>query len=93
MHIKRYAVLLEEHLERKFPEIKIDLYVSRRTKLVHMALDIPLFLFSRHNSIVSEIHEFMKEELDDKWKPMFPTLVSTIRWKYDYIIFQPKVKL
>ena len=56
-------------------------------------LDIPLFSFSRHNSIVSEIHEFMKEELDDKWKPMFPTLVSTTRWKYDYIIFQPKVKL
>ena len=54
---------------------------------------IPLFSFSRHNSIVNEIHEFMKEELDDKWKPMFPTLVSTMRWKYDYIIFQPKVKL
>ena len=78
MHIKRYAILLEEHLKRKFPEIKIDLYVSRRTKL-HIALDIPLFSFSRHNSIVSEIHEFMKEELDDKWKPMFPTLVSTTR--------------
>ena len=79
MHIKRYAILLEEHLKRKFPEIKIDFYVSRRTKLVHMALDIPLFSFSRHNSIASEIHEFMKEELDDKWKPMFPTLVSTTR--------------
>ena len=87
MHIKRYTILLEEHLKRKFPEIKIDLYVSRRTKLVHMALDIPLFSFSRHNSIVSEIHEFMKEELDDKWKPMFLMLVSTIRWKCDYNIF------
>ena len=52
-----------------------------------MVLDIPLLSFSRHNSIVNEIHEFMKKELDDKWKPMFPTLVSTIRWKYDYISF------
>ena len=93
IHIKQYATLLEEHLKRKFPEIKIELYVSRRTKLVHMALDIPLFAFSRYNSIISEIHEFMKEELDDKWKPMFPSLVSTIRWKYDYKIFRPKVKL
>ena len=79
IHIKRYAILLEEHLKRKFLEIKIDLYVSRITKLVHVALDIPLFSFSRHNSFVSGIHEFMKEELDDKWKPMFPKLVSMIR--------------
>ena len=93
MYIKRYAILLEEHLKRKFPEIKIDLHVSRRTKFVHMVLDIPLFLFSRHNSIVSEIHEFMKEELDYKWKSIFSSLVSTIRWKYDCIVFQPKVKL
>ena len=83
MHIKRYAILLEEHLKRKFPKIKINFFVSRRTKLVHMALDIALFLFSTHNSIVSEILEFMKEKLDDKWKTIFPTLVSTIRWKYD----------
>ena len=93
MRIKRYAILSEEHLKRKFPEIKIASYVSRRTKLAHMALDVPLFGFSRHNSIISEIHEFVKEELIDKWKPMFSSLVSTKRWKYDYIIFRPKVKL
>ena len=84
---------MEEHIKRKFPEIKVNLYVSRRTKLVHMALGIPLFSFSRHKSLMSEIHEFMKEELGDKWKPMFPMLFSTIWWKYDYIVFQPKVKL
>ena len=93
MHIKRYAILSEKHLKSKFSEFKIDLYVSRRAKLVHMALDILLFAFPRHNLIISEIHKFMKEELDNKWKPMFPSLVSTIRQKYDYIIFRPKVRL
>ena len=35
----------------------------------------------------------MKEELDERFKRVFPQLVSTVKWKYDYIAFLKKEAL
>ena len=49
MHISRFANLLSEHMKEKFPEVKMDFYVSRRKSYVHMGLDSPLFLYTRNH--------------------------------------------
>ena len=56
--IKHFTRMLEQHLKMKFPEHKISLYVSKRKKQMHMGLDIPLFLFVRHDQLIEEIKKF-----------------------------------
>ena len=80
-------------MKENFPEIKMGFYVSKRTNYVHMGLDSPLFSYSRHSQIIDQLQSFMSDELDERFKLMFPQLMSTIKWKYDYIIFRKKVNL
>ena len=42
--IKKRVQLLKSYLSKKFPEIGVGFYLSRRSKFVHMGLDIPLYL-------------------------------------------------
>ena len=92
MHMKRFFRILEQHMKKMFPVAKLELYVSRRNNYVHMGSDRPLFFLLRNNLIIQEIRGFMKEELDDRFKTMFPQLVSTVKWKCDYIIFKNDLK-
>ena len=73
----------------KFPEIKMAFYVSKRTNYVHIGLGSPLFSYSRHSQMTDTIQSFMPDELDER----FPQLLSTVKWKYDYIFFQKKLKM
>ena len=90
MHIKRFVNLLSEHVKEKFPEIKLKFYVSKRKNHVHMVLDSPLFLYTRHHQVTEKLCNFMSDELDERFKAMFPQLVNTVKWKFDYIVFQKK---
>ena len=81
---------MSEHIKEIFPEAKMNFYVSRRKSYVHMGLDSPLFLYTRNQQITDELCSFMSDELDKRFKPVFPNLVATVKWKYDYIIFQKK---
>ena len=92
MHISRFANVLSEHIKEIFPEAKMNFYVSRRKNYVHMGLDSPLFLYTRNQQINDELCSFMSDELDKRFKPVFPKLAVTVKWKYDYIIFQKKKK-
>ena len=93
MHIKRFVNPLSDRMKETFPEVKMAFYVSKRTNYIHMRLDGPLFSYSRHNQTTDEIQSFMPDELDERFKVMFPQLVSMIKWKYDYIVFRKKVIL
>lgn len=73
---------------RNFPEIKMAFYVSKRTNYVHTGLGSPLFSCSRHSQMTDTIQSFMPDELDER----FPQLLSTVKWKYDYIFFLKKLK-
>ena len=55
-----------------------------------MGLDCLLFTLKNHSSIISEIRDFMFDELDERFTFCFPHLVPTVKWKYDYIIFKKK---
>ena len=39
---------------------------------------------------MDELWSFMSDELDKTFKPMFPQVIATVKWKYDYVIFQKK---
>lgn len=93
MHIKRFVNLLSEHMKEKFPEVTTEFYFSKRKNYVHTGLDSPLFFYTRHDQITDEINSFMSGELDEKFKILFPQLVATVKWKYNYIIFQKKLIL
>ena len=91
MHITRFTNLLAEHMKEKFPKVKMDFYVSKRKNYVHMGLDGPLFLYTRNQQITDKFWSFMSDDLDKRFKPMFLQLIATVKWKYDYVIFQKKV--
>ena len=55
-----------------------------------MGLDSPLFLFTRHQQVTEELCNFMSDELDERFKAIFLQLVNTVKWKFDYIVFQKK---
>ena len=55
-----------------------------------MRLDSPLLLFTRHLQVTEELQNFMSDELDEHFKAMFLQLVNTVKWKFDYIVFQKK---
>ena len=90
MHIKRFVNLLSENMKEKFPEIKQEFYVSKKKNYVHMGLDSPLFLYTRHHQVTEEHRNFLSDELDERFKAMFSQLVNTVKWKFDYIVFQKK---
>ena len=82
--------MLEKHMSSFFPNLKINFYVSRRSKYVHMGLDFTLFTLKDHDRINNEIKDFMFDELDELFKFCFPQLVPTVKWKYDYIVFKKR---
>ena len=64
-------------MKEKFPEVKMVFYVAKELiTYVHMELESPLFSYSRNNQIIDEIQSFMSDKLDERFKVMFPQLVS-----------------
>ena len=90
MLINKHVRILEKHMNSLFPNLKINFYVSKRSKYVHMGLDLPLFSIKDHDRIINEIKEFMFDELDERFKFCFPQLVLTVKWKYNYTVFKKR---
>ena len=55
-----------------------------------MELDFELFTLKDHDRVISEIRDFIFDELDERFKFLFPQLVPTVKWKYDYIVFKKR---
>ena len=81
---------LEEYLRKRFPDLNISLYVNRRCNFVHMGMDYPLMSTKVPYELISSIENFEREELDERFCFLFPKLIHTTHWKYDYIIFERK---
>ena len=81
IHITRFTNLLSEHMKEKSLKVKLDFYVSKRKNYVHMGLGSPLFLYMRNQQITDELWSFISDELDKRFKPMFPQLIATVKWK------------
>ena len=48
MYMKCFLVALSEIVKKDYPDINFEFYVSRRSKFVHMGLDMPLISIVGH---------------------------------------------
>ena len=53
-----------------------------------MGLDELLFTLKDNDKIIAEIKDFTYDELDEHFTFCFPQLFSTVKWKFDYIVFK-----
>ena len=92
MQIKIYLMRLESILKKSFPEIEtIDIYYSRRRKLVHLALDKPTNHYQCKDDILKEIERFYNINFRKDFQIMKPIrLINTIKWKFDYVVFRKR---
>ena len=78
MLINKQVKILKKHMSSLFPNLKINFYISRRSKYVHTGLDFALFTLKDDDRIIDEINGFMFDELDERFKFCFPQLVMEI---------------
>ena len=90
MQIRTYFRRFDKFLQQRLNKINLSLYVNRRSKYVRMGLDIPLLSTRVSSELVAIIINFEKENRGLKYSFVFPRLIHTIKWKYDYIIFERK---
>ena len=89
MFMKAFLVALSDRAKKDYPDYDFEFYVSRRSKFVHMGLDVPLIALRDHWKIIEFIRKYWNENKeDDLFKPCTPRLISATKFKYDYIIFE-----
>ena len=69
---------LKDHLLKKFPDMgKIGFYLSRRSKTVHMGLDLPLYSIKNYTNLIEEINKLLAMDLG--FQLVYPQLVLTVK--------------
>ena len=87
--MKAFLVALSEVVKKDYPDINFEFYLSRRSKFVHMGLDMPLISIAKHREILDFIEDFWNENKeDDLFKICVPRLIAANKFKFDYIIFE-----
>ena len=83
--------MLRNSLKKDHPEVDVEMYVLRRSKSVHMGLDVPLNKINNYEKFVEDIEQFWNnKKTDDKFKFVHPYLINCTKFKYDYIVFEKK---
>ena len=91
MQIKFYINCLESTLKPKYPEIPIEIYYSRRRKLVHLALDKSIEQYQTYNDLLKEIERFYERYFRKDFEFCKPIrIIHTIKWKFDYVTFRKR---
>ena len=77
MHIRAY-------ISRSLINLFASLFVSRRSKYVHLGLDIPLLSTRVSSELIAVIRNLEIENRDSKYYFSFPR-TNTTKWKYNHI--------
>ena len=85
--MKNFYRFLKKSLRSKF-EIEVDVFVSKKTKTVHMSLMKPLFSYEYFREIINFIKKFWnhKQKSYPSYFFVYPKLNQNIKWHFDYII-------
>ena len=87
MYMKTFLIKLQNQLKKDHADVNFEFYVSRRSKFVHMGLDIPLNKIAHSEEIMAFIEKFwMEKKKDDIFKFVNPSLIFSTRYKFDYIL-------
>ena len=91
MKIKSFLLLLKSTLNEKYPNLKVDFYVSRRNRYVHMGLDQPLHSISYYEKLINNIESiWTARKHNDSFVFFHPKLIHSVKWKYDYVFIKKR---
>ena len=89
MYMKTFLVALSQCLKKDYPDIEFNFYLSRRSKFVHMGLDLPLISIKNYHKLVDFIQDYWEENNeDDTFSFCTPKHVVSTKHKFDYILFE-----
>ena len=92
MNVKNFLLVLKSTLIEKYPNFKVDFYVSRRNRYVHMELDQPLHSVSYYEKLISDTESiWIARKHNDSFVFFKPELIHSVKWKYDYVFIKKKV--
>ena len=87
--MKTFLICLSNVLKKDHHYIKLEFYVSRRSKFVHMGSDVPLNNIKNYEEILIRIQGLWNvKKTDDKFYYCKPYSIASTKWKFDYIIFK-----
>ena len=84
--VKKRVQLLKSYLSKKIPEVDVGFYLSLRSNFMHIGLHIPLFSVKNYPDFIDEINKFLSKDLGTRFELVYPQLILTVKWKFDYII-------
>ena len=62
MYMKTFLIILKNRLSEKYPDVSIDFYVSRRSKFVHMGLDMAFYTYTKCFEMIAFIESLWKKK-------------------------------
>ena len=92
--MKVFRCYLKDALSKK-SSLDADVFVSRKKKHVHIAFKIPISeyeFFDRLIDFISDEWEKRKIFFED-YKMIYPRLITSLKWKFDYVFFERKAKM
>ena len=91
MNIKSFLYNLEKVLRGKYLHNNFEFFCSRRKQYLPMGLDKSLLSYNEHEKIVKDIEDFWQSRKNDSFEFVKPTLVRTVKWKFDGSLFLEKL--
>ena len=89
MKMQTFLIFLNGQLKKDYPDLEFGFYLSRRSRYAHMGSDTPLIRIPNHQEIIEKIKTiWYQKKTDDKFDFCEPYLISSVRWKYDYLVFR-----
>ena len=86
MYMKTFIIMFKNVLKKDYPDIELAFYVSRRSKFVHMGLDVQLTEISNSREIINATEKYwLEKKTDDNFIFVEPYLIASNKRKYDYI--------
>ena len=61
--MKKRVQLPKSYLSKKFLEVDVGFYFGRRSKFVHMGLEIPLYSIKNYPDFIDKINKFLTKDL------------------------------
>ena len=58
MYMKTFIIVLKNVLKKDYPDTELAFYVSRRSKFVHMGLDVQLTKISNSREIINATEKY-----------------------------------
>ena len=88
-----FCLCLASSICKKF-RIEAEVFVSKKKKLVHTALEKPLISYYFFDELINFVEQYW-EERKFSFKDYYfnyPRLNQSLKWKNDYMFFQKRIK-